>query len=111
MRLPARGATADRNAMRTMISRALGSLVAMLLVAAAAPALAAGYPDRPVHWVTPYPPAGTTDILARLVGQYLSEHLGESFIIENRAGGGNNIGTEYVARAAPDGYTLLLVNP
>jgi tripartite-type tricarboxylate transporter receptor subunit TctC len=97
--------------MRTKISRAFGGLVAALLLAAAAPALAAGYPDRPVHWVTPYPPAGTTDILARLVGQYLSEHLGQSFIIENRAGGGNNIGTEYVARAAPDGYTLLLVNP
>src|SRR5580700_5331636 len=111
MRLPARGATADRNAMRTMISRVLGCLVAALSLAPAAPALAAGYPERPVHWVTPYPPAGTTDILARLVGQYLSEHLGESFIIENRPGGGNNIGTEYVARASPDGYTLLLVNP
>jgi tripartite-type tricarboxylate transporter receptor subunit TctC len=97
--------------MRMKVSRVLGCLVAALSLAPAAPALAAGYPERPVHWVTPYPPAGTTDILARLVGQYLSEHLGESFIIENRAGGGNNIGTEYVARAAPDGYTLLLVNP
>ncbi|HEY4919711.1 MAG TPA: tripartite tricarboxylate transporter substrate binding protein [Xanthobacteraceae bacterium] len=89
----------------------LSRLLALAVLALATPAFAAGYPERPVHWVTPYPPAGTTDILARLVGQYLSEHLGESFIIENRAGGGNNIGTEYVARAAPDGYTLLLVNP
>jgi tripartite-type tricarboxylate transporter receptor subunit TctC len=111
MRLPAHGATAERNAMRIKVSRVLGCLVAALSLAPAAPALAAGYPERPVHWVTPYPPAGTTDILARLVGQYLSEHLGQTFIIENRAGGGNNIGTEYVARAAPDGYTLLLVNP
>jgi tripartite-type tricarboxylate transporter receptor subunit TctC len=59
----------------------------------------------------PYPPAGTTDILARLMGNYLSEHLGQTFIIENKPGGGNNIGTEFVARAPHDGYTLLLVNP
>jgi tripartite-type tricarboxylate transporter receptor subunit TctC len=96
-----------QSAMKFVLSR----LLALAVLALATPAFAAGYPERPVHWVTPYPPAGTTDILARLVGQYLSEHLGESFIIENRAGGGNNIGTEYVARAAPDGYTLLLVNP
>ena len=95
--------------MRT--SRVLGCLVAVLSLATAAPALAAGYPDRPVHWIVPYPPGGTTDLLARLIGQYLSEHLGQTFIIENRAGGGNNIGTEFVARSAPDGYTLLLVNP
>jgi len=97
--------------MRTMISRAFGGLVAALLVAAAVPALAAGYPERPVHWIVTYPPGGTTDLLARLIGQYLSEHLGQTFIVENRAGGGNNIGTEYAARAAADGYTLLLVNP
>jgi tripartite-type tricarboxylate transporter receptor subunit TctC len=94
-----------------MMSRALACLVAVFSLAAAAPALAAGYPERPVHWVTPYPPGGTTDLLARLIGQYLSEHLGQTFVIENRAGGGNNIGTEYVARAPADGYTLLLVNP
>jgi tripartite-type tricarboxylate transporter receptor subunit TctC len=93
------------------MSRALGCLMAALSLAIAAPALAAGYPDRPVHWIVPYPPGGTTDLLARLIGQYLSEHLGETFIIENRAGGGNNIGTEFVARAAADGYTVLLVNP
>src|SRR5207237_4262712 len=53
----------------------------------------------------------STDILARIIGGYLSEHLGQQFVIENRPGGGNNIGTEAVVRAAPDGYTLLLVNP
>jgi tripartite-type tricarboxylate transporter receptor subunit TctC len=97
--------------MRKMMTRALGCLVAALSLATAVPALAAGYPDRPVHWIVTYPPGGTTDLLARLIGQYLSEHLGQTFIIENRAGGGNNIGTEFVARAPADGYTLLLVNP
>jgi tripartite-type tricarboxylate transporter receptor subunit TctC len=97
--------------MRMKVSTALGCLAAALSLASAVPAFAAGYPDRPVHWITPYPPAGTTDILARLVGNALSERLGQTFVIENRPGGGNNIGTEYVARSAPDGYTLLLVNP
>src|SRR5690242_15003346 len=71
----------------------------------------AAYPDKPIHWIVPYPPGGTTDILARLVAQYLSEKLGAQFVIENRAGGGNNIGTDAVVRSAPDGYTVLLVNP
>ena len=95
----------------TFVFRLLGTALAALAVAAAVPALAADYPTKPVRWVVTYPPGGTTDILARLVGQYLSEHLGQTFIIENKPGGGNNIGTEFVARAAPDGYTLLLVNP
>src|ERR1700733_1249783 len=69
------------------------------------------YPTRPVHLVVGYPAGGSTDILARLVGQYLSEKLGQQFIIDNRAGAGNNIGTELVGNAAPDGYTLLLINP
>jgi tripartite-type tricarboxylate transporter receptor subunit TctC len=88
-------------------------LVGLALVAATgvAPARALDYPTRPVHWVVGFPAGGTTDILARLVGQYLSERLGQQFIIDNRAGAGNNIGTELVANAPPDGYTLLLVNP
>jgi tripartite-type tricarboxylate transporter receptor subunit TctC len=69
------------------------------------------YPTKPVKWVVPYTPGGTTDILARIISQYLSEHLGQQFIIDNRPGAGNNIGTEIVATAPPDGYTLLLVNP
>lgn len=74
-------------------------------------AAALDYPTRPVHWIVGYPAGGSTDIVARLMGQYLSEKLGQQFIIENRPGAGNNIGTEAVVRAAADGYTLLLINP
>jgi tripartite-type tricarboxylate transporter receptor subunit TctC len=74
-------------------------------------ALALDYPTRPVRWVVPYPPGGTTDVLARIMAQWLSEKMGEQFIIENKPGGGNNIGTEYVVKSQPDGYTMLLVNP
>jgi tripartite-type tricarboxylate transporter receptor subunit TctC len=73
--------------------------------------MALDYPTRPVRWIVPYPAGGSTDILARIIGQYLSEHLGQQFVIENRPGGGNNIGTEAAVHAAPDGYTVLLVNP
>jgi tripartite-type tricarboxylate transporter receptor subunit TctC len=69
------------------------------------------YPTRPVRWVVGYPPGGATDILARLIGQRLSERLGQQFVIENKPGAGNNIGTEAVVNAEPDGYTVLLVNP
>ena len=74
-------------------------------------AFALDYPTRPVRWVVTYPPGGGTDITARIVGQWLSERLGQQFIIENKPGAGNNIGTESVVNAPPDGYTLLLVNP
>lgn len=74
-------------------------------------ACAQDYPSRPVRWVVGYPPGGATDILARLIGQRLSERLGQQFIIENKPGAGNNVGTEAVVNADPDGYTVLLVNP
>ena len=74
-------------------------------------AAALDYPTRPVRWVVGYPAGGSTDIVARLVGQYLSEKLGQQFIIENKPGAGNNIATEAVINAPPDGYTLLFVNP
>jgi tripartite-type tricarboxylate transporter receptor subunit TctC len=67
------------------------------------------YPARPVRIIVPYAPGGTTDIVARLIGQSLSERLGQQFIIENRPGAGGNVGTEVVARAPPDGYSFLLV--
>src|SRR3954453_333285 len=69
------------------------------------------YPARPVRIVVPSAAGGTPDIYARLLGAWLSEHLRQSFVIENRAGGSGNIGTEVVVRAPPDGYTLLLVTP
>ena len=66
------------------------------------------YPDRPIKWIVPYPPAGTTDVIARIVAQPLSEILGQQVIVENRPGGGNNIGADTVAPAPPAGYTMLL---
>src|SRR5689334_5604988 len=68
-----------------------------------------GYPARPVHLIVPVAPGGALDILARLIAQWLGEHMGQSFIVENRPGGGTNIGVDVVAHAAPDGYTLLLI--
>ena len=69
------------------------------------------YPAKPVKWIVPYPPAGTTDVLARIVAQWLTEKMGQPFVVENRPGAGNNIGTEAVIKSPPDGYTMLLVNP
>jgi tripartite-type tricarboxylate transporter receptor subunit TctC len=69
------------------------------------------YPNKPVKWIVPYPPAGTTDVLARIVAQWLTEKMGQPFVVENRPGAGNNLGTESVIKSPPDGYTMLLVNP
>ena len=74
-------------------------------------ASAESYPSRPVHIIVGFPPGGATDINARLIGQWLSERLGQPFIIENRPGAGSNIGTELVVHAVPDGYTVLLAGP
>src|SRR5262245_10932859 len=65
------------------------------------------YPSRPVRWIVGYLPGGPNDVVARLIGQWLSERLGQPFIIENRPGAGTNIATEAAVRAPPDGYTLL----
>src|SRR5262245_58965800 len=70
---------------------------------------AQAYPNKPVHWIAPYPPGGPTDILARMLGQWLQERLGQPFIVENKPGATGNIGPEIVAKSAPDGYTLLMV--
>src|SRR5262245_7811595 len=80
--------------------------------AAAIPAVshiarAQAYPTRPVRWIVGFPAGGGSDVLARLLGQWLSERLGQPFVIENRPGAGTNIATEVVVRAPPDGYTLL----
>jgi tripartite-type tricarboxylate transporter receptor subunit TctC len=73
-------------------------------------AWADNYPSRPVRLIVGYAAAGPTDITGRLVAQWLSERLGQQFVVENRPGAGSNVGTEFVVRAPPDGYTLLLAN-
>jgi tripartite-type tricarboxylate transporter receptor subunit TctC len=82
---------------------------ALALPALSRSASALDYPARPVHIVVGFAPGGTTDVVARLIGQYLSEHLGQPFIVDNRPGAGTNIATEEVLHAPADGYTLLLV--
>src|SRR5436305_12865219 len=68
------------------------------------------YPTRPVHVIVPYPAGGVAEVMVRLIGQRLSERLGQPFVIENRPGAASNIGTEAVVRAPADGYTLLMVD-
>jgi tripartite-type tricarboxylate transporter receptor subunit TctC len=89
---------------------ALGFMAALAIGGSAARA-DDDYPSHPVRWLVGYPPGGSTDICARLIGQYLSEHLHQQFAIDNRPGAGNNLATEMAAHSPPDGYTVFLVNP
>jgi tripartite-type tricarboxylate transporter receptor subunit TctC len=87
-------------------------ILRLLISAAALPALApraaaADYPARPVRLIVPYPAGGAPDIVARLISKWFTERFGQQFIVDNRTGAGGNLGTEMVAKAAPDGYTLL----
>src|SRR5215468_8952460 len=86
-----------------------GTAAAVMLPAVSRVANAQAYPSRPVRLIVPVPPGGALDILARLMGQWLQDRLGQTFVIENRPGGGTNIGVEAVVHAPADGYTLLLV--
>jgi len=93
----------------------LGALLACGPVRAQSPApassaQAAAYPNRPVKLIVPFAPGGFTDVVARILGHKLSQSLGQQFVIENKAGAGSTIGTDFVAKAAPDGYTLLMVS-
>jgi tripartite-type tricarboxylate transporter receptor subunit TctC len=90
---------------RTFLHLAAG---AVALPAASHIARAQAYPTRPVRIIVGFPAGGDTDIIARLIGQWLNERLGQPFIIENRPGASGNIGTEAVVKAPPDGYTLLV---
>ena len=98
--------------MRAKLARLLaGFAVAITLSALSAlSGAAADYPDRPIRLVVPYPPGGGADISSRIISQYLGEALGKPVIVDNRPGAAGNIGTEAVARAAPDGHTLLLAS-
>jgi tripartite-type tricarboxylate transporter receptor subunit TctC len=97
--------------------KALRGIVALVLAAAAAGVMAGAaraqddYPNHPVRWLVGYPPGGSTDICARLIGQYLSERLHQQFAVENKPGAGNNLATEIAVHAPADGYTVFLVNP
>lgn len=90
--------------------RTLFFAAAAVLLAVSAPVRAAEYPSRPVTLIVAFPPGGPSDVLARIVGKKMEQLLGASFVIENRPGAGGNIAAESVARAAPDGYTLLMGN-
>jgi tripartite-type tricarboxylate transporter receptor subunit TctC len=99
------------------LGRRITALVAFGLACAAVAAAGGAaradddYPNHAVRWLVGYPPGGSTDICARLIGQYLSEHLHQQFAVENKPGAGNNLATEIAAHSPPDGYTLFLVNP
>src|SRR5215475_16020430 len=74
-------------------------------------ARAEDYPSRPVRWIVCFAAGGPNDVTARLIGQYLSEYLGQNFVIENRVGAGGNVGMEIALKAPPDGYTIAFVGP
>lgn len=84
--------------------------VGMAVLGITLPAVAQTYPNKPVKIIVPFGPGGFTDVVARIVGQKLSTNLGQQFVIENKVGAGSTIGTDFVAKAAPDGYTLVMIS-
>ena len=93
-----------------LTNRSLWPLMIILAgVSAPVPVLAQEYPSKPIRWIVPYAPGGTSDFLARIIGQKLTEALGHTVVIDNRAGASGNIGTDVVAKSPADGYTMLLV--
>ena len=97
--------------MRLLHKAVLGAALVATSLFAFAQNEGAAYPTRPIRWIVPYTPGGTTDILARIMADWLSKRLGQQVIVENKPGGGNNIGTDIAIKAPADGYTIFLVNP
>jgi tripartite-type tricarboxylate transporter receptor subunit TctC len=93
------------------LAATLGVVLSVIALSLASPAVLAAFPDRPLHLIVPFPPGGPNDIIARLVGQKLSERIGQPVIVENHPGASTIIGTQVAAKAEPDGYTLLMVSP
>jgi tripartite-type tricarboxylate transporter receptor subunit TctC len=89
---------------------AAGALLTVLATTFSGPSAAQGYPNKPVKLIVPFAPGGFTDVVARILGQRLSVSMGQQFVIENKAGAGSTIGTDFVAKSAPDGYTLVMVS-
>jgi len=89
---------------------ALFAAAGFLLALTASAAAQADYPNRPIRLIIPFPPGGSNDVVARMVATQLGERLGKQIIVDNRGGAGGTIGTDAAARAAPDGYTLLVVS-
>jgi len=95
---------------RQLFAAVLGTLLALAAPFATTGALAQSFPSKPIRIIVPFPAGGTTDIVARLVGQRMSESMGQPVLVENRGGAGGAIGADVVAKAAPDGYTILMHN-
>lgn len=87
------------------------TIIVLALLALTAQGAAQDYPERVVRIINPYPPGGSVDVMARILAQKLSDNVGQQFIVENRSGGGGNTGSDFVAKAEPDGYTLLFTAP
>ena len=102
---------AGLNFMGIMRAAMIGIIGLLSLAGDAAPASAADYPNRPVRWLIGFSAGGPVDVVARIMSQWLSEHLGQQFVVENRTGSGGNIAAAAAINSAPDGYTLLFVAP
>lgn len=95
---------------RATLAAALVALVAAAVIAPSSALAADAYPSRPIRLIVPFEPGGSTDLTARITAQHMGERLGQSIVVENKAGAGGNIGTDAVAKSKPDGYTLLWAN-